>query len=233
MEKSFFRHYGGMLIPDIIKRILYGARFFGKSTKSIFSQIYSQHYWNSSESLSGPGSDWTEAEILAKKLPEIIEQLQIKSMLDIPCGDFNWMSRVNLKCAYIGADIVPKLILSNRSRFRGVDFRELNLITDPLPPVDLIFCRDCLVHLSFADISKMIANLKIGNCKYFAATTFTRRKKNVDIHTGDWRPLNLQIAPFNFPSPVLLIDEQCTAGDNRYRDKSMGVWRMEDIRNIK
>jgi hypothetical protein len=38
-------------------------------------------------------------------------------LLDIPCGDFNWMKLLNLGVDYIGADIVGELIAENRRRF--------------------------------------------------------------------------------------------------------------------
>jgi hypothetical protein len=57
-------------------------------------------------------------------------------------------------------------------------------------------------------------------------TTFPGCASNEDIVTGDWRPLNLQLAPFNLPAPDLLINEQCTEGGNLFADKSLGLWRL-------
>jgi hypothetical protein len=51
---------------------------------------------------------------------------------------------------YIGADVVPSLIASNREQFTrpGVHFIIADLTKDPPPRADLVLCRDCLVHLS-------------------------------------------------------------------------------------
>jgi hypothetical protein len=96
-----------------------------------------------------------------------------------------------------------------------------------LPSVDLIFCRDCLVRLSFANIRSAIANIKASGLTYLLTTTYPGRQ-NSDIATGEWRPINLQAKPFGFPPPLVLINEQCVVTPG-YRDKSMGLWRIADL----
>jgi hypothetical protein len=49
------------------------------------------------------------------------------------------------------------------------------------------------------------------------------------ITTGDWRLLNLEKPPFNFPKPLQLLNEQCSEGGYQFRDKSLGLWRVQDI----
>ena len=46
--------------------------------------------------------------------------------------------------------------------------------------------------------------------------------------TGDWRPINLERAPFHLPAPQLLLNEQCTEGGDTFADKSLALWRVED-----
>jgi hypothetical protein len=60
-------------------------------------------------------------------------------------------------------------------------------------------------------------------------TTFTECEENVDIVTGDWRIINLQIPPFSLPEPVLILNEECTEGDGTYADKSLGLWKISDL----
>jgi hypothetical protein len=103
----------------------------------------------------------------------------------------------------------------------------LNLCADPLPEADLIFTRDCLVHLSFADIAKAVANVKASGATWWLTTTFPGCTQNRDIFTGDWRKVNLQLPPFNFPPPERLISEQCTQPHGE--DKSLGLWRVADL----
>jgi hypothetical protein len=46
---------------------------------------------------------------------------------------------------------------------------------------------------------------------------------------GKWRPLNMQLPPFNFPNPICIINEKCTEGEGEFKDKSLGLWRLKDI----
>ena len=154
-------------------------------------------------------------------------------MLDVPCGDFFWMKSVDMgDVSYTGADIVEKLIAENSARYGGekVKFRHLNLLQDNLPKVDLVFCRDCLVHFSKGDVRKALENICKSQSQYLLTTTFTDRTSNADIVTGEWRPLNLEVEPFNLAKPIEVINEDCTQADGIYQDKALGLWRVEDIR---
>jgi hypothetical protein len=93
----------------------------------------------------------------------------------------------------------------------------------------MIIVRDCLVHLSYEDINSAIKNIKSSGSKYLLTTTFTNYHLNHDIVTGDWRPLNLQEKPFNFSSPILVINENCTEGNGEYKDKSMAMWDISKV----
>ena len=69
------------------------------------------------------------------------------------------MDKINLDgIKYIGADIVPALIEKNKTNYSGVDFQQLDILNSKLPMVDVIFCRDCLVHFSFDDIIENLSN---------------------------------------------------------------------------
>jgi hypothetical protein len=142
------------------------------------------------------------------------------------------MRTVNLDgIQYIGADIVPALVERNKEAHgrAGIEFRHLNLVADRLPKVDLILCRDCLVHLCYADVFRALVNICHSGSEYLLTTTFTSRVYNRDIATGEFHALNVQRPPFTFPPPLRLINEQCTEGDGAYRDKSLGLWRIADL----
>jgi hypothetical protein len=198
----------------------------------IFSRIYSSNSWDGEDSISGPGSNLEQTKVLVAKLPGLLDRFDVRSMLDIPCGDFHWMRHVRLRgVSYIGADIVAPLIEQNRRAYESdtTQFRTLDLIKGPLPRVDLILCRDCLVHLSFKDIRSALQTICDSHATHLLTTTFTRRDSNQDIVTGHWRRLNLQAAPFMFPAPLEVLNEGCTEGAGENDDKSLGLWRIEDI----
>lgn len=203
-----------------------------KPITTIFTDIFHSNEWKSSESISGTGSVLKQTEVIRRLLPELIKEFNIQTILDAPCGDYNWMRFVELNIKkYVGADIVEKLITRNNRLYSNENrqFVLLDLTKDILPESDLLFCRDCLVHLSYTDIRKVINNFKSSKIKYVLTTTFTNRKRNIDIPTGSWRPINLQKKPFNLPTPIYSINEQCTEKYGLYNDKSIALWRVRDL----
>lgn len=200
--------------------------------KEKFSEVYERNIFGGSESRSGEGSDLSQTAIIRREIPRVLQELGIKTFVDAPCGDWYWMSEVDLPVElYTGLDIVEALVAKNQREFGNskIAFQCMNLAEGDLPRADLIFSRDCLVHLSFADALKIIANFKRSGAKYLLTTTFTDRDKNEDLGDGFWRPLNKQLAPFNFPEPIRLINEGCTEGDNLFADKCLGLWLLQDI----
>lgn len=215
-----------------LRKLALMMRLGGRNTKDVFTDIYRNNRWGNKESVSGPGSTLEQTAVLIEQLPQLLKRLEVKSMLDIPCGDFNWMSKVAMPgVQYTGADIVEELVQRNQQNHASPtrQFLHLNLVSTPLPQVDLVFCRDCLVHLSFKDIASAIDNIKRSGATYLMATTFPGMSSNPDIVTGDFRPVNLQIAPFQFPEPLCTLTEQCTEGAGAHRDKAMGIWRVADL----
>jgi len=200
--------------------------------KERFSQIYFKNIFRGKVSRSGSGSDMVQTAEIRRELPKLIQEYGIRSFMDAPCGDLHWMKETILNVEqYIGVDIVEPLVEKNRKEFRndGTSFLCLDLATDELPQADIIFCRDCLVHLTYDEIRKVIANFKRSQSTYLLTTTFTDRD-NVDLVLKNiWRPLNLEMPPFNFPKPLKLINEKCSENNNQYTDKSLGLWRLDEI----
>jgi hypothetical protein len=202
-----------------------------RHVESIFTQIHDNNGWNGKESVSGTGSDLTQTRRIVELLPRLFAKYGVRTMLDIPCGDFFWLSKVDLRGVnYTGADIVEELVLKNKQHETADrTFAKLNLLSDRLPTVDLVFVRDCLVHFSFADIFEALRTMTSSGSTYLLTTTFLRRDVNADIATGDWRPLNLRRAPFNLPCPLEILEEGCTEFKGMFADKALGLWHLADI----
>jgi hypothetical protein len=161
-------------------------------------------------------------------LPDLFQRYEITSVVDAACGDFFWMKHVCLEnVTYIGVDIVAPLIAINTERFgRGtVKFRLLDVTAQLVPRVDLIICRDLLVHLDYANGKRVIENFRASGSTYLLTTTFPAHGNNE--LGGIWRPLNLREEPFNFPAPIELMSENCTEEDGQYSDKSLGLWGLQ------
>jgi hypothetical protein len=213
-------------------RFLRYRRLKPRTTEQTFTEIFRNNTWCGRESASGTGSSIEQTKIIVGELPELFDTFAVSTVLDIPCGDFHWMKDVDLsRVDYTGADIVGDLIRKNSDLHSrsGVRFEKLDIIASRLPTVDLIFCRDCLVHLSYKDIFRALDNVCKSQSVYFLTTTFTKRSENRDIATGQWRTLDLEIAPFDFPPPIRTINEACSEHNGAYRDKALGLWRISDI----
>lgn len=197
------------------------------STEDTFRAIYRTNHWGASER-SGAGASVDQAAAVLTALTALIDRLHIRTLLDVPCGDFAWMRHLQADVSYIGGDVLPELIDANQRQWGGAArrFAVIDLLKDDLPAADLLLCRDCLVHFSFADVHAALANVRRAGCPWLLTTTFPGCAENEEIITGDWRPLNLQLPPFNLPPPALLIDEQCTEAGNVFTDKSLGLWRV-------
>jgi SAM-dependent methyltransferase len=200
-----------------------------------FERIYETNLWDDPESRSGVGSALDSTKVIRAKLPKALRELKTRVLLDAPCGDFTWMGHVDLAgVEYIGGDIVPAIVEQNTKQHarQGRRFIELDLIRDPLPDADILLCRDCLVHLSYANIRQVLANIARSNIRYVLMTSFPGRRDNYDVVDGDWRALDFQAPPFSFPDPRLTIVEECEEEEGTYADKSLVAWSVEDLTPI-
>jgi hypothetical protein len=83
--------------------------------------------------------------------------------------------------------------------------------------------------LSFADVARVVRNFQRSGSRYLLTTTFVERGRNDDIATGEWRPLDLQAPPFEFPAPLAVVDERCTHTGGIYRDKRLALWELNGL----
>lgn len=175
-----------------------------KNSKARFERIYNKKLWGKYESVSGYGSTLESTYSIRNWLLNNIPKLEIKIIVDAPCGDFFWMKEVisKVNIVYKGYDIVSPLIESNKRKFGDKDiyFELADISKDKLSDCDLLIVRDCLFHLSYRDLKNFIKNIHSVNFKYLMTTNYRVDKnfKNKDIQTGDFRMISLFIKPFNF-----------------------------------
>ncbi|MDP3405933.1 MAG: class I SAM-dependent methyltransferase [Brevundimonas sp.] len=144
-------------------------RYQNLSTQEIFEKIYEEGHWGKNPSkdgkyFSGTGShDPVIVKTYVDAVSAFLQSLpEVPDALDIGCGDFNVGSRLRPFCkTYTAADIAPKLIAFNTTRFAelDVDFRVLNIIEEPAPAANVVFIRQVLQHLSNAEIKRALGNL--------------------------------------------------------------------------
>jgi hypothetical protein len=198
-----------------------------------FQRIHEVNLWGAASSVSGLGSEHDATLVLRTELPGLMARLGATSLLDAPCGDAGWIARCGLGVRIIGIDIVPALIARLQAEAatgqrRGV-YAVADFTCDPLPRCDAILCRDALVHLSSANITRAVENFRRSGARWLIATTFPDWQNNRDCEDGDWRALNLQHQPFGWPAPVELLNENCDEAGGGWRDKSLGVWPLAEL----
>lgn len=200
--------------------------------KEIFSYYFERNLFGDSDSLSGTGSSVRATETIRSALPGLLSDLDVRVVLDVPCGDFNWAKEIDWKpYRYIGADVVPGLVERNRSLYGsdGIEFRTLDILTDPLPPCDLILCRDLFIHFPNDLVRTALGNIARSGARYLLTTQYDGVKSNRDIKLGSFRPVNLMLAPFGLPEPVRRIP------DSDYLKlwwRTLSLWRSDALDHL-
>lgn len=176
------------------------------SLEKSFNEIFKENGWNHHGlTVSGGGSTLEYTENLRKQLPLLIEDLKIESILDAPCGDFNWMKEILpiLSVEYIGGDIVEELVKTNKEKYSNATtkFVVLDITKDKLPDAELMICRDCLFHLHPNDVIKFFQNFLSANIPFLLTSThinlnnsFTNVRK---LRAGDFKKIDLFSSPYN------------------------------------
>ena len=188
------------ILPPSLMKIIAASRWRhwkNKTNEEIFSEIYSEKCWGESQTdvspfYSGGGS---HGEDIVKEYVEVVKglihsQKNIKTLVDLGCGDFNIGSKLveNVE-KYVGVDVVPDLIEFNQSKFstKDVTFKLLDITTDNLPKGDLVVVRQVLQHLTNQQIKDVLVKIRMVY-KHFILTEHNPKRKNfhpnVDIPTG-------------------------------------------------
>lgn len=187
--------------------------------QSVFEKIYRDNLWGDPESRSGTGSGLAATEKIRAGLLDAIDRLNVNTIIDAPCGDFYWLSTLNLAerlTWYKGLDIVPQVIAQNQKLWgnEAISFETADLAKRVPPQADLILCRHLLIHLMFADCLRVLCNFKNSGSRFLMITNQPDNPRNAEINfTGSYRPINLSLPPFNFPQPLFAIDDAQSPGD--------------------
>jgi len=180
----------------------------------IFDRIYMHNLWRGG---SGNGSTEKNTRQYRWFLQNFLKSNQVKSVLDLGCGDWQFSKHLDWTgIDYLGVD-VSAVVLKNTKTFTrpGIAFRELNAVTDQLPPADVLIAKDVLQHWGNADILSFLP--KLTSFRVALITNGFNPEKmdkvNLDINPGEWRPVDLQKSPFNVPGSYVYWS---TAGEPKY-----------------
>ena len=178
--------------------------------------------WNveGGETHSGSGSTLRYTENLRRELPAILSKYNVRTLLDAPCGDFNWMRMVELgDVKYVGMDIVDDIVSDNRQQY-ATDKRVFlagDITRSRLPRADAMLCRDCLFHLTYGQVSDFFSNFLRSEIPLLLLTShLLYRNKDID-RAGHFRQLNMRRPPFGFPEPLATVEDWIGSSASVYR----------------
>lgn len=222
-----------------IDNIAHGAA----SAADKFTAIYKERLWlvvgavnGERESLSGHGSSLRSTSVIRGELEALFADQPPRAFFDAPCGDFNWMKAVRfpLRTHYIGGDIVAPVVAGNEARYArpattetgGREFINFDITRDAFPEADYWFCKDCLQHLSLADVEMALRNFARSNIATALISNHHGITQNTDIPTGEFRHLDLTLPPFNLPPPQRILRDSPIDAEPRI----VAMWTIEEIR---
>lgn len=185
---------------------------------------------------SGSGSTLRRTRRLRRALPGLFKDFGVKTFLDAPCGDWNWMCEVDLTGVnYIGGDISKELIDGVRKEHAGPKrkFLHLDLATSKLPKCDMIMVRECLMHLTDSFRWDVIANIHKAKIPHLLMTMDLVEANIPLTQNGSHQNYNPMEAPFNFPEPVRYIAESSDQVDLSERvPADAGPWKRPRVMGL-
>ena len=177
---------------------------------SIFTQIYEERIWGNNNNANYSGSSGGGSILHFNKntyvpfLKNFINNNNIKSIIDLGCGDFICGPSIydDLKnITYYGYDVYEKIIIHHKQthllpkyNFTTLDFYSKK---EEITPGDLCILKDVIMHWSLKAINTFLDYLVENNLfKYILiCNCCNQTEDNPEILTGSWRELSCDFYP--------------------------------------
>lgn len=176
--------------------------------ESTFTNIYENKIWGDNENnnysgSSGEGSDLEYNKKYIELLKKIINEYNIRNIVDLGCGDFRIGKLLydDLNITYTGYDTYKKVIDYNITQYHDqkYTFEHLDFFTNKESIVngDMCILKDVIQHWPLEEIytfldylteSKKFKYILLINC-------CNQTKDNEDCDIGDWRELSCNFLP--------------------------------------
>ena len=171
-----------------------------------FRAIYARDSWTLG---SGPGSLRNLNAPFSEFLERFIRDNKIFKIVDFGCGDWQWMSGVDLnETNYYGFDVVDEVLAKNTSKYKrqNVCFDRTPENVADLTEGDLILFKDVLIHLPNAYVSELLACARRKFRFILAVNNFSEEPSdyNGEIEFGGFRPVDLARPPFSMHCATVL-----------------------------
>ena len=194
----------------------------------VFRMIYENNLWGNNQNpayrgSSGPGSevDYNKTTYIPF-LQKFIREHQIKTIVDLGCGDFRCGPLIYEDLndiSYTGYDLYQKVVAYNSSQYALPKYSFLSLDfcnnKESIIGGDLCILKDVLQHWSLANIysfldylvqHKKFKYILICNCCHQTADALALNE--TDIHNGEWRQLTCDLFPLKKYNPKKLYNYQ-------------------------
>jgi len=177
---------------------------------------------HSRKSSSGAGSALgIRTETSLTVLRQVIANYSISTMIDLACGDANWIFdswETDAIPLYLGLDVAAPVIALNQERFRHHSnkvFRHWNgyecgvlpshylgaTTTSESRPFDLVHARDVIQHVKKDNGVQMLCHIFSSRASIFITTSYLNQTENRDLGSTEGRsfqPYNFDLPPFDF-----------------------------------
>ena len=102
-------------------------------------------------------------------ISNVVKNYDIESVVDLGCGDWNWMKHVNFgKAIYTGIDLDCRFIEANKKKYfyPTYDFICADAVYGKINYGDLVICRDLLLHLPEVEVLRVLQNIVDMKAKF-------------------------------------------------------------------
>lgn len=195
--------------------------------EDIFTKIFKSNSWGSKETPSGPGSTLEACSGIITKIPFWIDLHSIQTIVDLGCGDFHWMSRVDLdSIEYEGYDIVQEVVdAASKYAASNILFHQANILRMEIPAADLVLCKDVLIHLPDGDVLDLLHSIRASGSRLLASTTAPgwNNMFRHGLKPGEFAPIDLEAEPFNLGTPLDKVEVPRKEGNPT---KFLALWTL-------
>ncbi|RTL07687.1 class I SAM-dependent methyltransferase [Candidatus Dependentiae bacterium] len=163
-----------------------------------FTKVYDENVWQRKDT-SGPGSSVQHTGDYRSFLHRLLQSRQVKRLLDVGCGLWEYMQHVNLAgIDYLGIDPVVSVIKRNKALNLPPNIQFQCGVIDDVPDLasyDMAIVKDVFQHLPNQLIIEMLEKLKV--IPVLVVTNDLLKGPNINCDLGGFRKINLEAPPFS------------------------------------